>query len=127
MEQTIKIYMESTGWIDAIINMQKNPITTNKIINALPFKSKTQLWGDEVYFEIPVHMTEENACIEVEDGDLAFWPAGNCMCIFFGRTPASRADKPAAASPVNVFGRITGDLSLLKNVKSGEKITVQPT
>ncbi len=125
MKTRIRIHTPSTGWVDGVIENLENPITANQIINALPFESSTQLWGNEVYFEIPLHLTEENARIEVEVGDLAFWSAGNCMCIFYGRTPASRGDAPAAASPVNVFGKITSDPSIFCKVKPGEVIRVE--
>jgi len=125
MDQLIRIHTTSTGWVEGLISNDENPMTANQIINALPFESRAQLWGEEVYFEIPVKMTEENARIEVEVGGLAFWPAGSCMCVFFGRTPASHGDLPAAASPVNVFGKISSDVSLFHQVKAGEKIRVE--
>ena len=58
-------------------------------------------------------------------GDLAFWPAGNCFCIFFGRTPASMGEKPAAASLVNRFGRLTGDAKVFSSTKDDETIRVE--
>ena len=125
MDQLIRIHTTSTGWVEGLISMHENPMTANQIIHALPLESRAQLWGEEVYFEVPVKMTEENARIEVEVGALAFWPAGSCMCVFFGRTPASRGDLPAAASPVNVFGQISGDVTLFHQVKAGEKIRVE--
>jgi len=125
MYQLIRIHTISTGWIEGFISMDENPMTANQIMNALPYEGRAQLWGEEVYFEIPVKMTEENARIEVEVGALAFWPAGSCMCVFFGRTPASRGNLPAAASPVNVFGKISGDVTVFHQVKAGEKIRVE--
>jgi len=125
MATRIRIHTDSTGWIDAEISEEKNPVTAGQIIDVLPIESKTRTWGDEVYFEIPVQTTEENSQVMVEVGDLAYWPAGNCFCIFFGQTPASTDAQPAAASAVNVFGKITGDPEAFKQVRSGEKITVK--
>ena len=121
----IQIHTDSTGWINAEISEEKNPITAGQIIDALPIESKTRTWGNEVYFEIPVQAAEEHSQVKVEVGDLAYWPAGNCFCIFFGRTPASTDARPAAASAVNVFGKITGDPELFKQVRSSEKIVVK--
>ena len=104
--QKIIIHTEKTGDINAVISADLNPITAQKIIDALPIESNARTWGDEVYFDIPVHADEENPQVEVEVGALAYWPSGSCFCIFFGRTPASRGEKPAAASNVNVFGKI---------------------
>lgn len=113
------------GFIDAFISGEKNPETAQKIIEALPIESKVRTWGDEVYFDIPVHIGEENSQVEVEIGSLAYWPSGNCFCIFFGRTPASSGELPAAASPVNVFGEIVGEVTVLRKVKNGDLIIIK--
>jgi len=60
----------------------------------------------------------------VELGDLAYWPPGNAFCLFFGLTPVSEGDDIRPASPVNVIGKILGDLEILKSVKSGEKVLI---
>lgn len=121
----IKIFTESSGYFDAVINDEENPKTAREIINALPIKSKLNTWGNEVYFKIPVDLDEENALVEVGMGALAYWPPGNSFCIFFGRTPASRGEKPAAASPVNVFGKTDCDPEVLKSIHDGETITIE--
>ncbi len=125
MSYRIKIYADSTGYIDAEIREDKNPKTAKAIFEALPFESSVNTWGDEVYFDTPINIDEEDSQREVDIGDLGFWPAGNCFCIFFGRTPASSGDKPVAASPVNVFGKIVGDPTIFRKVKSGDKIRVE--
>ncbi|MCW3974714.1 MAG: cyclophilin-like fold protein [Candidatus Bathyarchaeota archaeon] len=125
MSNKIKIYTSSTGYIEAEINDEKNPVTAKAILNALPFESSANVWGDEVYFDIPATIHEENSQKEVEIGDLGYWPAGSCFCIFYGRTPASSGDKPVAASPVNVFGKIIGDPLVFRKTKSGEAIRVE--
>ena len=100
--------------------------TADAIYSAIPFEAYAQLWGDEIYFEIPVKMGQEvNAREEVEVGDLAFWPVGSAFCIFFGRTPVSINNKPRAYGPVNVFGKIEGNLKVLKEIKSHSLIQVK--
>lgn len=125
MPQKIKIHTNSTGYVEAEITEDKNPETAKALIDALPFESRVSRWGDEVYFDIPVSASEENSQIEVEVGDLGYWPSGSCFCIFFGRTPSSSGDKPAAASPVNVFGKVLGETTIFKDSKSGEIIRVE--
>jgi hypothetical protein len=99
--------------------------TAAAIYNKLPFKGEGQIWGDEIYFSAPVNVNEEeDAKEEVEVGDLAFWPIGSAFCIFFGKTPMSVNDKPRAASPVNVFGKIEGTPESLRQVKPGSVIRV---
>lgn len=125
MSYRIKIHTDSTGYVDAEIREDKNPKTAKAMYEALPFESSVNTWGDEVYFDTPINIDEEDSQREVDIGDLGFWPAGNCFCIFFGRTPASSGDKPVAASPVNVFGKIVGDPTIFRKVKSGDKIRVE--
>jgi hypothetical protein len=121
----IKIHTSSTGYIEADIDEQKNPKTAKAIIDNLPFESSANTWGEEVYFSIPVDVDEEKSQREVEIGDCGYWPAGNCFCVFFGRTPASSGSKPVAASPVNIFGRIIGDAKVFKKVRDGDKVRVE--
>lgn len=69
--------------------------------------------------------TEENARPVVRKGDLGFWPAGNCFCIFYGRTPMSTSDDQIVpASPVNVLGTIANPDELKKH-GSGEPVTIE--
>ncbi len=125
MALKIKIYTESTGYIKAEIMEDRNPQTAAAIIKALPLESNVDRWGDEVYFDIPVNVGEENSQREVEIGEMGFWPAGNSFCIFFGKTPASIGEKPVAASPVNVFGKVLGDPTVFRKTKNGEKIRIE--
>ena len=107
--------------VDASLNDSK---TAQKIWDALPIEGRVNTWGDEIYFSIPVNVGLENAKVLVSEGDLGYWPPGNAFCIFFGPTPASQGDEIRPASPVNIFGKITGDPKVFKKVSSGEKIII---
>jgi len=120
----IKVHTEVTGWV-LVELIDKNPKTAEAIWKALPFESVAQTWGEEVYFEIPVELELENPQTEVEVGDVGYWPPEHCMCIFFGKTPFSKDDKPVAYSPVNVFGRVVGDPKIFSKVKDGDRIRVE--
>jgi hypothetical protein len=91
---------------------------------ALPIEAYVNVWGEEIYFEIPVDLPIENGRRELEVGDVAYWPQGNALCFFFGRTPVSRGNKPTAYSPVSVIGRIVGSAEGLKAVGDRTKVTV---
>ena len=104
--------------------LDKNHKTSEAIQNALPFEGTANVWGDEIYFTIPVDSDEENGQQDMEVGDIAYWPVGKAMCIFFGPTPVSEDEKPRAYSPVNLFARVVGDARILKNVKDDEIIKV---
>ncbi|MGC8993696.1 MAG: cyclophilin-like fold protein [Candidatus Aenigmatarchaeota archaeon] len=122
MKKIIKIVTEH-GELKGELN-DRNPKTVKEILKILPVEGEVNRWGDEIYFEIPLSLNEENAQEEVEVGDIAYWPPGNALCIFFGKTPASTNDKPKAYSPVNVIGKILGKVEILKKVKDGEKIRI---
>ena len=116
----IKIEFEKIS-IEADLNDSE---TANRIKKILPVSSSVNTWGDEIYFSIDVHATEINSKEVVELGDLGYWPPGNAFCLFFGSTPASEGDDIRPASPVNVIGKIIGDLNILKSVKSGEMVSI---
>ena len=99
--------------------------TAQAVARALPIESEVNRWGGEIYFSIPVEVDLEEGAREVlEAGDLACWPAGNVFCIFFGPTPASIANEIRAASPVNVVGRVQGDLEGLWRVLDGASVSM---
>nr|MBC7245805.1 hypothetical protein [Chloroflexota bacterium] len=99
--------------------------TADAIWAALPFSAAGNTWGDEIYFSIPVKLQEENAQAVVSLGDLGYWPPGHAFCIFFGPTPVSKGQEIRPASPVNVFGRVIGDPTVLRKVRDGETVTVE--
>ena len=85
-------------------------LTADAVWEALPFEAAASTWGDEIYFGIPVSAEEEpGSSAVVEMGAVAYWPPGSALCLFFGRTPASRGNEIRAASAVNVFGSIDGE------------------
>ena len=122
MERKIKI---TAGAVEAEAELLTTS-TADAIWNALPFESDCSLWGDEIYFTIPLsHNLEPDARETVEKGDLGFWPQGPAFCVFFGPTPISSGDAIKPASAVNVFGRVIGDSTVFKQVVSGTPVKVE--
>ena len=99
--------------------------TSRSIAGALPIEASANTWGDEIYFGIPVDAGLERGQEVVELGDLGYWPPGRAFCIFFGLTPASRGDEIRPASAVTVIGRVEGDATIFRQVRSGEAITIE--
>lgn len=124
MDRRIKISTKATGTVEATLS-NENPQTAERIWEALPIEGRANRWGDEIYFSIPVSVEEEHSRAEVEIGAITYWPPGSALCIFFGRTPASRDDKPQAASPVNVFAKVNTDTSIFRKVSDGDKVTIE--
>ena len=99
--------------------------TASRILAALPIEGSANVWGDEIYFDIPLSLgLEADARADVAVGDLAYWPAGPAFCIFFGPTPVSTDERPRAYSPVNIFGRVLGDAGRLKGTPSGAAVRI---
>ena len=121
MKRKIKITVGKLE-LEARLNDTK---TATKVFEALPMTSTIDTWGDEIYFTIPVEAGSENARELVSLGDIAYWPPGKALCVFFGKTPISKGEEIRPASPVNIIGKVEGDLKLLKKVKDGEQISIR--
>ena len=93
------------------------PRTVEALLRKLPVEGIAALWKEEVYFEIPVKMGGEKAKPTVEKGVIAFWPMSSAICIFYGESQPY--------SPVNILGRVTKNLELFAEVKSGTQIRVE--
>lgn len=90
--------------------------TAKQLMRALPLEAHAQTWGEEIYFETPVKMAEDDAHTEVASGTIAYWPPGRSFCIFFGQQPFS---------PVNVLGKVAGDAKHFARVRSGDRIRLE--
>ena len=120
----IKITVGETD-VNATLN---DTDTAAGVLDILPVTASFNLWGDEIYFSIPLAMEEaEDAREIVAVGDIAYWPQGQALCIFLGKTPVSRGNEPRAISPVNVAGRVEaeGVPVLLNAVRQQNSITIR--
>lgn len=95
-----------------------------EILAHLPITSRVSTWGDEIYFDIGIACPRGEETMGLSVGDIGYWPSGECLCVFFGRTPASSGDAPVPASPVAVVGKTSVSAQLLRSIRDGEKITV---
>ena len=114
----------SAGNVSLAAELNDGP-TAQRIWQALPIEGKANRWGDEIYFEIPVKADQEpDAREQVEVGELGYWPVGHAFCIFFGPTPVSTDEHPRAYSPVNILGRVKGDVTQFRAVKEGTRVRI---
>ena len=107
--------------IDASLN---DTSAAQVIYSTLPITGKVNHWGDEIYFEIPVKLTPEKTTMDLKVGDIGYWPQGTCLCLFFGKTPASIDERPRPASEVAVVGTFRAAPELLRTVASGTKVRI---
>jgi hypothetical protein len=113
----IKFIIEGLGEAEGELVRFLAPRTIDTLVRKLPIEGRAALWKEEVYFETPIKMGEEKAKGTVEKGTIAFWPMGSAICIFYGESQPY--------SPVSILGKVTGNLELFSNVKSGTKIRVE--
>ena len=101
-----------------------NP-TADKIQEYLPIVSTVSTWGNEIYFDTGIKLPVQDATLDVNVGDVAYWPEGKCLCIFFGATPASTNAKPVPASEVVIVARSNVTPEALRLVAPGARIIVE--
>lgn len=98
--------------------------TAQQLWEALPVAGNGNFWGKEIYFDIGKRLPDTNPKEKVDVGDVAYWAPGTCLCLFWGATPASDDERPRAASPVTVVGRLTEDPDDLESVEAIDRIVV---
>jgi hypothetical protein len=115
----------TAGEISATAELYENS-TADAIWDALPIAAKINTWGEEIYFDIPVHLDlADDARETVDMGHLGYWPTGHAFCIFFGPTPVSRGNEIRPASAVNVFGQVEGDATVFTAAGAGGSIRIE--
>ena len=124
-----KILASISGLENIIIELDctNSPKTCKDILDSLPFSVSAHLWGEEIYTdESSITQPEENAKALVELDDVAYWPSGKAMCLFFGPTPIGKKGEIKPYSPVNVVGKITNpDKTILSKINDEVKISFE--
>jgi hypothetical protein len=113
----VKFFIEGLGEAEGELVRFLAPRSVDTLVRKLPLEGRAALWKEEVYFEISVKMGEEKAKPTVETGTIAFWPMGSALCVFYG--------KSQPYSPVSILGKVTKNLEIFKQVKSGTRIRVE--
>ncbi len=113
----IKFLIENLGEAEGELVRFMAPRTVDTIVRKMPVEGRAALYKEEVYFEIPVKMGEEKAKRTVEPGTIAFWPMGSAIAVFYG--------KSQPYSPVSIMGKVTKNLEIFQQVKSGTRIRVE--
>jgi hypothetical protein len=128
MKKLIKlVFLDISREVSIELDDSHSPNTVQSILQNLPIEVNINRWGDELYTE-KTHVVEkeENAKRQVKLFDVAYWPEGNALCLFYGPTPISEEGKILAYSPVNIVGRIIPDNdekeSVLKRIKNSTKV-----
>ena len=100
--------------------------TSRALLDALPFKSSANTWGDEIYFSVELSTDlEKDAQQVVDPGTVCFWTEGSALAIPFGPTPISEGNECRLVTACNVLGKVEGDPKTLSSVISGAAISVE--
>ena len=122
---TIQMVVDSTT-VELELDDSNSPRTVESFLKNLPFSVDLNVWGDEIYTsESPVDVSEENAKTPVSLNDVAYWPTGKAICLFYGPTPIGKQGEITPASPVNVIGKITTPDKSVLDIAEGKRATFQ--
>ena len=127
MKKRISVTFTDSGKIVFIeLDNSQSPKTVKAILDNLPIEVRINKWGDELYTErTPIVAEEENAQSIVNLLDVAYWPEGNAICLFYGPTPMSKSPNEILPySPVNIVGKIISKEDILHQIKDGSKIVI---
>lgn len=118
MKYPVVIKITNVSDIALEIDDKYSPKTVNTFVEKLPFTVELNIWGEEIYSsESPIDVSEENAKSYVQLNDVAYWPSGKAICLFYGFTPIGKKGEITPASPVNVLGKIISpDKTILKKI-----------
>jgi uncharacterized protein len=106
MKKQIKVlFPDIDREISIELDDSRSPRIVQAILENLPIQVGITRWSDELYTEKTQIIAEgEDAKREVNFLDVAYWPEGNALCLFYGPTPISKDGQILAYSPVNIVG-----------------------
>ena len=120
MKYLVNVTIQNDKVIPLELDDVHSPKTVSQFIEKLPFTVDLNVWGDEIYTsESPISQPEENAKTPVELNDVAYWPQGKAICLFFGPTPIGNPGEITPASPVNILGKIISPDKTILNDADG--------
>lgn len=128
MKKPIKVVFSELDdeTVSVELDDSQSPKTVKAILENLPIEVNINKWGQELYTDrTPIAAKEENAKSEISLLDVAFWPEGNALCLFYGSTPISKNSKIVPASPVNIVGRITSQQNIIDKVKDTTRVVIK--
>jgi hypothetical protein len=128
MEKLIQIiFPEIDDKVLIKLDDSRSPATVKAILENLPIEVNINKWGKELYTDkTSIAAQKENAKSEVNLLDVAYWPEGSALCLFYGPTPISKSNKIEPYSPVNIVGHIVSEQSnIINKIKDTSKVIIK--
>jgi len=116
---TTRMILEIKGKskLDCELKRHLSPKTVGIIMRSLPLDGNAHFMGQNiVYFETKVNSGIERQKKEFKKGDIAFTPSGSSICLFVSDVITSK--------PLTPIGKILANVNALKDVKSGDVISL---
>lgn len=124
MLSKITIFLPNNKSLEIELDDTHAPKTVKSILDSLPISVTIHVWGEELYTDpIPVLASEENSKPLVDLMDVAYWPPGQAICLFFGPTPIGKKGEIKPYSPVNIIGKIISKNAKIPINVDGSKVT----
>lgn len=107
--------------LEGVLRTVLAPRTVSRILTLLPIVSRIHVWKEEAYFEIKAQIGSEKATKQMKPGDIAYWPQGDAVCLFFSEM--------APISKVNPIGKLRNldHEEILSKIKSGMSVKFHQT
>lgn len=114
----VKFIIEGIGEAEGEFYRVKAPHSVEDVYYALPLSGRAKIYENaELYFLIDVQVKAEHPTFDVSEGDIAYWPMGKAICVFW--------DKVKPYSEVNIIGKITKNLEVFKQAKNMSRIILE--
>jgi hypothetical protein len=102
-----------------------SPRTIDRLLSKMPVNSRIHLWKKELYFEVGIRMGAEKAVTKCNGGDIAYWPQGDAVCLFFQTmTPYSKVSPLGQFTSVDfekTFEKLHSGMPIkIRQIKSSE-------
>jgi uncharacterized protein len=112
------MYISIDFQIEKLILKLNDTVTAKKIFEALPYNSIANKANGFIYFNVPICYGLERPECEAEPRDVVYWPEGQAVFIFTGKTDFSLTEKIISPRLVTKIGRIQNeniDFNIIKD------------
>ncbi len=97
------------------VNLKDNHVV-EAIWDSLPIGYRLCYWGDSLWIQLPINISEELEQIDIEAGDVVYWQTGKQIHIYYGKTPISEGENPKLFGPAIKLGRLVEDPKSFKDL-----------